>query len=176
VSKLVGIEPSVAAISAAPLHRKKWIREGVFRESDFEAGSFDLICCFMTMEHVPDPAEIASSAFRLLRPGGAFVTVTHDYRSFVNRVLGRRSPIIDIEHMQIFCADALHAMFDKAGYQQINVRAFVNFYMLNYWLRLAPLPLGVKAVLTRALSFSGLGRKKIGINVGNSVAVGFKPV
>jgi hypothetical protein len=54
------------------------------------------------MEHVLDPKVIALPAFRLLRPGGAFVTVTHDHRGRLNRLLGRRSPIIDIEHLQLF--------------------------------------------------------------------------
>jgi SAM-dependent methyltransferase len=98
-SELVGVEPSTAAIAAAPENRRQWIREGIFREADFSPSSFDLICCFMTMEHVPDPKVISDAAFRLLKPGGAFVTVTHDYRATVNRVLGKRSPIIDIDHM-----------------------------------------------------------------------------
>ncbi|RYG10453.1 MAG: class I SAM-dependent methyltransferase, partial [Burkholderiales bacterium] len=86
--ELVGVEPSSAAIQAAPEHRRAWIREGVFEESDFAPESFDLVCCFMTLEHVRDPRVIAGAAFRLLRPGGAFIAVTHDYRSPVNRLLG----------------------------------------------------------------------------------------
>ena len=42
-----------------PAHRRAWIREGVFEDQDFAAESFDLICCFMTMEHVLDPKVIA---------------------------------------------------------------------------------------------------------------------
>ena len=56
--EVVGVEPSVAAIAAAPSARKSWIREGIFREKDFAPESFDLICCFMTLEHVLDPREL----------------------------------------------------------------------------------------------------------------------
>ena len=48
-SKLIGVEPSTAAIAAAPSHRRAWIREGIFKEGDFAPDSFDLICCFMTL-------------------------------------------------------------------------------------------------------------------------------
>src|SRR5450830_1071724 len=48
-SELIGVEPSSAAIAAAPESRRIWIREGMFREQDFEPASIDLICCFMTM-------------------------------------------------------------------------------------------------------------------------------
>jgi SAM-dependent methyltransferase len=109
--RVVGIEPSAAAIAAAPEHRRDWIKEGIFSGNDYEPQSFDFICCFMTLEHVRDPREIAESVHRLLKPGGVFATVTHDYRSTVNRILGRRSPIIDVEHMQLFSPDSLVELY-----------------------------------------------------------------
>jgi SAM-dependent methyltransferase len=173
-TRLVGVEPSAAAIRAAPPHRHAWIREGVFRESDFDAASFDLVCCFMTLEHVRDPRAIAQAAMRLLRPGGAFVAVVHDYRSLVNRVLGKRSPIIDVEHMQLFSPTSVRRLYEAAGYERVAVKAFVNRYRAAYWLRLAPLPGRMKAGLARALRATRLDGMRIGVNVGNLFAVGFK--
>lgn len=173
-STLVGVEPSSAAIAAAPAYRRTWIREGMFDENDFAPESFDLICCFMTMEHVRDPNIIAHSALRLLRPGGAFVTVTHDYRSPVNRLLGKRSPIIDIEHMQLFSNRSVRHLFESAGYSDVTVKAFVNTYALRYWMRLAPLPRSIKSTLSNLLTSTGLNNIKLGINVGNIIAAGFK--
>ena len=173
---LVGVEPSSAAIAAAPEYRRAWIREGMFDEKDFTPESFDLICCFMTMEHVRDPNFIAQSALRLLRPGGAFVTVTHDYRSPVNRLLGNRSPIIDIEHMQLFSDRSVRYLFESAGYVDVTVKAFVNTYSLRYWMRLAPLPRGIKSAMSGLMAFMGVDKVKLGVNVGNLIAAGFKRV
>ncbi len=173
-TQLVGVEPSSAAIAAAPEYRRAWIREGMFNEDDFSPESFDLICCFMTMEHVRDPGIIARSALRLLRPGGAFVTVTHDYRAPVNRLLGKRSPIIDIEHMQLFSKRSMRYLFESTGYADVQVSAFVNAYSLRYWTRLAPLPRGVKSVLSKLMVSSGLGNIKLGVNVGNLITAGYK--
>ena len=175
-TKLVGVEPSSAAIAAAPEYRRAWIREGMFEEKDFTPESFDLICCFMTMEHVRDPNIIAHSAFRLLRPGGAFVTVTHDYRSLVNRLLGNRSPIIDIEHMQLFSKRSVRHLFESAGYADVTVKAFVNTYSLRYWMRLAPLPRGIKLAVSGVMASLGVDNLKLGVNVGNLIATGFKRV
>ncbi|QCP50763.1 class I SAM-dependent methyltransferase [Trinickia violacea] len=172
---VAGIEPSTAAIAAAPAHRHDWIREGIFVEGDYEPESFDLICCFMTLEHVREPAEITRSVMRLLRPGGAFVTVTHDYRSIVNRLMGRRSPIIDIEHMQLFSARSIAALFDRNGYTNVQVKPFVNRYSLRYWTRLAPLPSGIKSFAQQTIATLGIAGIKIPMNVGNTVALGFKP-
>ena len=171
---LVGVEPSSAAIAAAPEARRAWIREGMFEERDFAPESFDLICCFMTMEHVSDPRALAEAALRLLRPGGAFVTVTHDYRSVVNRLLGRRSPIIDIEHLQIFSRKSIGELFVRTGFKDVTVRSFANRYSLRYWLRLSPLPGAGKKGLAHLFAPAWLGRLHIGVNVGNNIATGFR--
>ncbi len=175
-TKIIGVEPSSAAIAAAPEYRRQWIREGMFDEKNFAAGSFDLVCCFMTMEHVRDPSIIASAAFHLLRPGGAFVTVTHDYRSLVNRLLGRRSPIIDIEHMQLFSRRSMRYLFESAGYADISVRPFANTYSLRYWMRLAPLPRSIKSAASGLMTLMSMNNVKLGINVGNLITTGFKRV
>ncbi len=171
---VVGVEPSSAAIAAAPEHRRAWIRQGVFDERAFPPQSFDLVCCFMTMEHVTDPKGIATSVRGLLRDGGAFVTVTHDYRSVINRILGKRSPIIDIEHMQLFSRRSIARLFAETGYRKIQANPFANRYALSYWLRLFPLPARIKAAVSGALRAVGADHAKLGLNVGNVVAWGFK--
>ena len=146
----------------------------MFDETAFAPATFDLICCFMTMEHVRDPNAIARAALRLLRPGGAFVTVTHDYRSLVNRLLGKRSPIIDIEHMQLFSKRSIANLLERTGYSAISTRAFVNTYSLRYWTRLMPLPRPVKQSVLKLTGAVGMDRVKLGFNVGNMIAAGFK--
>lgn len=172
---LVGVEPSVAAIEAAPAHRRPWIREGIFVEEDFAPGRFDLICCFMTLEHVRDPGALVASAHRLLAPGGVFVGVTHDRRGLLNRILGRRSPIVDIEHMQLFSAASAKGLLASRGYVEVGGTSFRNAYRPSYWLRLVPLPDGIKAGLTKMLRGSWLDRRRLAINVGNFMSWGFRP-
>jgi SAM-dependent methyltransferase len=173
-NRLVGVEPSPAAIAAAPAHRRGWIRQAMFDKSDFEPASFDLVCCFMTMEHVRDPLAVARSAWELVRPGGAFVTVTHDWRGLVNRLLGSRSPIIDIEHLQLFSQASLRRLFSNAGFVGFDARPFANRYALRYWTRLAPLPGGMKQAVASGFEATGLARLKMSVNVGNTIAYGIR--
>lgn len=172
---LVGVEPSLHAIAAAPPHRRAWIQAGMFTAADFTPASFDLICCFMTLEHVADPGGLARAAFNLLSPGGAFVVVTHDYRALLNRLLGRRSPIIDIEHLQLFSEASAAYLYRASGFTDIEVHPFPNSYALRYWLRLTPLPSGAKQPILGFLEHSGLARLKLAFNVGNFLTVGYKP-
>lgn len=173
---LVGVEPSSAAIAAAPAHRQAWIRESIFRESDFEPESFDLICCFMTMEHVRDPHEIASAASRMLRPGGAIALVTHDYRSGVNRLLGKRSPIIDIEHMQLFSPTSIDQLLQRNGFESIEISSFQNRYALRYWTRLLPLAVNLKKAVVKGLDAISMADMKLSFNVGNMLSIGYRPL
>jgi SAM-dependent methyltransferase len=171
---LVGVEPSQAAIDAAPLATQAWIQHGIFEEKNFQPESFDFICCFMTLEHVQDPMELTQAVYRLLKKGGAFVSVTHDYRSFVNKALGMRSPIIDIEHMQLFSKKSAQEMFVRAGYQDVLAASFKNSYSLQYWLRLSPLPKGLKVFSEKVFSLLGLLKIHLSVNVGNTFTVGYK--
>jgi SAM-dependent methyltransferase len=164
----------MAAIQSAPKKQQAWIRHGIFREEDFAPKSFDLICCFMTLEHVQDPMALTQTAYRLLRKGGVFVSVTHDYQSIVNRLLGKRSPIIDIEHMQLFSRQSTRTMFENANLQDVQVASFTNRYSLQYWLRLSPLPKILKSPLGPILRSDPLSAIRLGVNVGNIVTIGFR--
>lgn len=173
--RVLGVEPSSAAIAAAPEHRRAWIQEGIFREEDHAPESYDLICCFMTLEHVLDPNTIVSAASKLLRPGGAIALVTHDYRSWVNRLLGKRSPIIDIEHMQLFSPKSIHTLLRLNHFQGIQVHSFHNRYALRYWMRLLPVSAEHKQSFIGALEHVGLADRRLSFNVGNMLSYGYRP-
>jgi len=63
-AEVVGVEPSATAIAAASPRIRPAIREGIFAEADFAPESFDLICCFMTLEHVAAPRELTEACLR----------------------------------------------------------------------------------------------------------------
>ncbi len=170
----IGVEPSCAAIAAADPEIRDSLREGVFVEADFKPESFDLICCFQTLEHVPDPRELTASCKRLLRPNGLLAFVTHDYQAPINRLLGRRSPIIDIEHMQLFCRKSLTTLLENGGLKVVELTSFRNTYPLSYWLRLAPLPRLMKGALRAAGDRTRLSRLKVSVDVGNLLTIGRK--
>jgi SAM-dependent methyltransferase len=175
-TEVVGIEPSHAAIMAASPSVRGLIREGVFAEANYDPASFDLICCFQTLEHVADPTALVSACRRLLRPGGALALVTHDYTALLNRMLGRRSPIIDIEHLQLFCRPSLTRLLNDAGLTQDRILTLANRYPLRYWLRLAPLPDGIRRAIAWLLDLTNLGRVLLSADVGNLLAIGRSPL
>ena len=169
-----GIEPSISAIEAAPKYRQEWIYHGTFDSSLLINNSYDLICCFMTLEHILDPLEIANQSYDLLESGGAVAFVAHDSNAWINRLLGKKSPIIDIEHLQIFSKQSMMMLLKNSNFEKVTVRSFKNKYRLSYWVKLLPLPNRFKKYLLKFLFFLGLSEIKISINVGNLMAYGFK--
>lgn len=172
--RVVGVEPSRAPVEAAAPSVRGLIRQGAFRPSDFERESFSLITCFQTLEHVYDPLALCQGAFELLHPGGAIFLVCHDRRALSARLMGTRSPIFDIEHLQLFSRDSLSYALGQARFTGVTTHRVVNRYPLSYWVRLFPLPSQAKAAAVGALKRSGLGSLSLRIAAGNFAAIGYK--
>ncbi len=169
-----GIEPSINAIKSAPKERQLIIKNGIFKEEDYASESFDLITCFMTLEHVLDPFEVSKSAFNLLRKGGVFITVTHNYESKVNRILHTKSPIIDIEHMQLFSDKSIRKLMTNVGFEKVVNKAFKNRYRISYWIRLLPVPNNFKKVANKILFLFKLDEMRLSLCVGNQITTAYK--
>ncbi len=171
---VVGVEPSAAPVAAAPPAVRGLIRHAPFRSADFAPESFRLVTCFQTIEHVYDPMALCRDALRLLRPGGALFIVCHNRRALLARAMGLKSPIFDVEHLQLFSPSSIRGALTRAGFSRVDVRPIVNRYPINYWARLFPLPSGVKTRALEALRASGLGKLQVAAPVGNLAAVAYK--
>ena len=171
-----GVEPSTAPIAAAKPEIRPLIRHGMFKASDFAPASFSLISCFQTIEHVHDPLDLVKDVFGLLRPGGAAYLVSHNYRSLQAKILREWSPIIDVEHLQLFSVESVRRLLAKAGFEQIEVFPIANRYPLNYWLRLLPLGKRPKELLGDALRSVGAAELPIPLRAGNLATVAIKPI
>ena len=123
-------------------------------------------------QHVPDPLVFCRDAAGLLAEGGVLMLVCHDWRSRVNRALGRRSPIYDIEHVQLFSAPSARVLLERSGLVDVRARGIRNRYPLSYWTRLAPLPHVVKGRALALLDGRRAGRAAISLPVGNLVVIG----
>jgi SAM-dependent methyltransferase len=171
-----GVEPSAAPIACADPRVRDRIRHAVFRPQDFEADSFSLVTCFQTMEHVFDPLQLCKDALRITRPGGAFFIVCHNRRALPNQLLGQRSPIYDIEHLQLFSPRSARELLLRAGFERVELHPVVNRYPASYWAKLVPLPAPLKEKLMRVLASTGLGRIPVPAPPGNLAAVAWRPL
>ncbi|HEX3608968.1 MAG TPA: class I SAM-dependent methyltransferase [Solirubrobacterales bacterium] len=173
-TEVAGVEPSAAPIEVADPAVAGLIEHGVFHPGIRPPASLSLVTCFQTIEHVPDPAELIRDAVALLKPGGVFALVCHNRRALVNRLLSMRSPIIDIEHMQLFSPRSVDELLRRGGLHEVGLRTIRNRYPIRYWARLLPLPARPQALLSAGLERSGLGARPLALGVGNMLAWGHR--
>lgn len=174
-ARVTGVEPSLASIAAAPPAIRRCLRNSLFHAADFPPKSLDLIACFQVLEHLLEPARTVREAFSLLKPGGLLIIVAHDRRAVSARLLGTRSPIFDIEHLQLFDRPTGTALLLDAGFEVIAVDAVRNRYPLDYWLRLAPLPAPIKELARAAARRAGAGDLPITLAAGNLAFTARRP-
>ena len=172
---VTGVEPSRAPAALARPAVRKLIRGGFFRSEDFENDSLSLVTCFQTLEHSEDPSGLCSDAHQLLKPGGALYVVAHNYRSLSARILGTRSPIYDIEHLQLNSRRSLRLMLERSGFVDVSVKSLRNSYPLSYWVKLLPFGSGLKNGIRSGLARMRRADPVLSMWAGNLVAVGYKP-
>jgi SAM-dependent methyltransferase len=172
---VIGVEPSRAAINAAPPSVRPMLREGMFGPELLDDVKPSLICSFMTLEHMDEPGLFVRTAHNLLEPDGMIAVIVHNWQGLLNRTLGLRSPIIDVEHLQLFNPGSLKTLLNLAGFTDIKIITICNSYPLTYWLRLTPISPKLKMLIDAALRKLSLSDIKLPLRVGNILAIGTKP-
>lgn len=162
-----GVDPSAAAVASAAPRVREHIQARMMARGLFEPESFDVICMFQVLDHVADPAALLNECLTLLRPGGLLLLLQHDAGAWSARLLGERSPIVDVEHPYLYSRSTLRKLLSANGLTVIQSGAAVNLYTAGYLGRLLPLPGRTKSWLLQVLARSGLGRLPLWLPLGN---------
>jgi SAM-dependent methyltransferase len=170
---VLGIEPSSAPIEQADPSVRHLIRQDMFRAGLLEGASLSLVTCFQTIEHLSDPLSFCRAARQALKPSGMLFLIAHNRRAFSAKVLGRKSPIYDIEHMQLFSTASIRRLLEAAGFSGVETHPIFNRYPLKYWVKLFPAPRGLKERALGVLRASGFGKIVVPLPAGNMVALAY---
>jgi SAM-dependent methyltransferase len=172
---VAGIEPSRAAAAEANPSVADNIVRDVMRPGLFEPQSFEVVCLFQVFDHMPDPNLVLRECRSVLRPGGLILALNHNVEALSNRIMGERSPIVDVEHTYLYSPATMSAIFARNGFDVLEVGRVWNDYSLSYLARLAPIPRQPKALLLKALS-SWIGRVNVRVALGNLYLVARNPL
>jgi SAM-dependent methyltransferase len=170
-----GIEPSRKAVDQAEPNLRDHIICDVMRPGIFKAGEFDAICMFHIFDHIPDPNQLLLECLRILKPGGFILSLNHNVESWSARLLGERSPIIDIEHTFLYSPVTMRRIFEGNGFDVVEQNTVWNNYSLTYLFWLVPLPRALKKICLRMLKTSALGRVSLTLPLGNLYLIAKKP-
>ena len=170
VSKVFGIEPSTAAAGSGGHEIQNNIATCSIEE--FETNEkFDLVTLFQTIEHIREPLGFMQKTRDLLSSNGLVAIACHDFKAPVNMMMRQKSPIFDIEHLQIFSIRSITKLLEMNNFEVVKISHYANTYPISYWLRLAPLPSRLKNLVDRNGRLAGIA---VRIPVGNIMAIGRK--
>lgn len=167
IGSVYGIEPGKASVKKAPKWLQKNIKIGLFEEKVYKNNTFDIICCFHTLDHIVDPNKFLQDVYASLKNNGRALFIVHDTNGLSVKLFGERSPIFDIEHIYLFNKQNLSGLFRKNKFRIIETFNVKNNYPLIYWLRMTPLPLKIKEFLLVFIKKTRLSNLPISLNAGN---------
>jgi 2-polyprenyl-3-methyl-5-hydroxy-6-metoxy-1,4-benzoquinol methylase len=163
----LGIEPSIKAIEKCDDDKVKIVNTSI--EDFMSMEKFDLVTCFQTIEHLNDPRRFIENMKSYIKPGGLLAISCHNRLSPVNKILGEKSPIFDVEHLQIFTNTGIELLFKGLGLKIVHSKKYKNKYPLSYWLKIAPVGDRVKDYIE---DNKNRFRFDVSVNVGNHLIIG----
>lgn len=167
-----GIEPSADAVSKSSPKIKKNIITDIFQPDLLNKESFDFIFFFQTFDHIPEPNKFLKECYRLLKKNGHILAFNHNIDSFSSKLLGEKSPIIDIEHTFLYSYKTIKKILEKNKFIVNKIYSPNNVISIKHLFWLLPIPNNVKQKIVK--SNIKILDKKINIKLGNICIEGQK--
>ena len=99
------------------------VREGDIASAGFDRESFDVVCSFDVLEHLPKPVPFFQEARRILKPGGMLLMGTGDSGSLAARLAGSRWTYFCIpEHLSFYNPRSLRTGLAKFGFSSFQFK------------------------------------------------------
>ncbi|MBM4270185.1 MAG: glycosyltransferase [Deltaproteobacteria bacterium] len=119
-----------AARRVSPGHR---VVVGSFESADLPERYFDVISMQDCLEHLPEPRRALAKIRALLRPGGAFLAVTPNVRSWHARVQGRSWVSLKFpEHVVLYSEETLRRALEEEGFAVEHVEPAGQYARLDF--------------------------------------------
>lgn len=121
---------------------------------------FEALSLQLSLEHLYQPREVLAAAAQHLEDHAFLFLLYHSTSAWPHRILGKKSPLYDIQHLQLFDPISLKLFLESVGFRVQSDEAYSNQYPLAYWGKL----LGLQTP-------SELGKLKVSLKAGNRVCV-----
>ncbi len=106
--------------------------------------SIGLAVMIHVLDHLLDPLAMLSQIRAKLRPGGTLMIVTHDERSALRHIMGKRWPPFCLQHPELYNPATMTALLGRAGFADVKVERSRNVFPLDFLARQAAWAAGVR--------------------------------
>ena len=157
-----------AELAAAAGDRPHEISTDMDDLSPVPDGSIALAVMIHVLDHLLDPVAILRQVHAKLKPGGVIMIVTHNERSLLRRVLGRKFPPFCLQHPELYNPRSMKRLLERTGYVRPEVGRTTNYFPIGFLVRQLAWTAGID--LTKAQ----LPETAIGLKLGNMISFGTK--
>lgn len=131
-----GMEPSRYLVEQGKARGLK-IEQGTIERHSFDAHSFDMVCLWDVIEHLPHPKVALVEIRRLLKADGILLINYPDIGTWQAKVAGKRFWWILSVHLHHFTPDSIREICHRAGFDTFLFRRYWQTLEFGYLERMA---------------------------------------
>lgn len=133
--------------------------------SDVPDGSIGLAVMVHVLDHILDPIDSLQRIRQKLKPDGVLMIVTHNEKSLLRRVMGKRWPPFCLQHPELYNPATVTKVLLKAGYSSVDVKRSKNYFPLSFIIRQAAFNFGINLDKLPLPNFA------LGLKLGNMITL-----
>jgi SAM-dependent methyltransferase len=126
-----GLEPSLDLVEKGR-HRNLRISQGTIEDNPFEDQSFELVCMWDVLEHLPNPKAALFSVQKLLSANGMLLINFPDIGTWQARAAGKHFWWITSVHLQHFTRDTVAKICRLTGFDVFHFRPYWQTLEFGY--------------------------------------------
>lgn len=134
--KAYGMEPSADLVNRGKA-RGLNIEQGTIESHDFEPNSFDMVCLWDVIEHLPDPKAALNEAKKLLKPEGILLINYPDIGTWQAKIAGIRFWWILSVHLHHFTRKSMTDICRRTGFEAFHFQRYWQVLEFGYLERMA---------------------------------------
>ncbi len=131
-----GMEPS-ADLVARGKARGLQIEQGTIESHSFAHGSFDMVCLWDVIEHLPDPKLALVEIRKLLKPDGILLINFPDIGTWQAKLAGKRFWWILSVHLHHFTRKSILDICSRTGFEAFHFQRYWQTLEFGYLERMA---------------------------------------
>jgi SAM-dependent methyltransferase len=131
-----GLEPSADLVRRAKA-RGLNIEQGTIENHKFEANSFDMVCFWDVIEHLPNPKVALMEAKNLLKPEGILLINYPDIGTWQAKIAGKRFWWILSVHLHHFTRKSIADICKRTGFEIFHFEKYWQVLEFGYLQRMA---------------------------------------
>lgn len=135
--------------------------------SEIPDGVITVAAMIHVLDHLTDPVDFLKRLIPKLAPNATLMMVTHDERSTLAKLLGKRWPAYCLQHPHLFNPESMLTTLRRAGFRDSETVPSTNYFPINFLAKQALLAVGIDA----GDRFSTLPKFELALKLGNIITI-----